>query len=123
MGTPYKMKGSPMQRNFGVANFNMKGGKTTTPNFSTTKIGKAKAVIEQGLKKGIDVVKKKASRFIPGVGTLISAVDLMTSKTATATKPVDHGASNKGSYSDDIQKIIPKPEKKSIWDNKKKIVN
>tara|TARA_R110000765_G_scaffold223460_1_gene327576 strand:+ start:34 stop:510 length:477 start_codon:yes stop_codon:yes gene_type:complete len=110
MGTPYKMKGSPMQRNFGVgvspaknktgkgtvslrdakggrgsldfwnqsadevkvaskraarehyvandnfsknkkpANFNMKGGKTTTPDFSTTKLGKAKKIWEKTAK-------------------------------------------------------------------------
>jgi hypothetical protein len=110
MGTPYKMKGSPMQRNFNVgvspaknktgkgtvslrdakggrgsldfwnqsagevkvasnragrehyvandnfsknkkpANFNMKGGKTTTPDFSTTKLGKAKKIWEKTAK-------------------------------------------------------------------------
>ena len=110
METPYKMKGSPMQRNFGIgvspmkndktatggdpkleklkakrvantkagkiikfgegsniiadkgpidpfsskakkgANFNKTGGKTTTPGFSTTKIGKAKKILEKTAK-------------------------------------------------------------------------
>ena len=164
MGAPYKMKGSPMQRNFGIgvspaknktgkgavslsdarggrgsldfwnqtpaetkvakrraarehyvandnfsknkkpADFNMKGGKTTTPGFSTTKLAKAKKVI----KKGVDVVKKKASRFIPGVGALITGADLLTSKTATATKPVDHGGGTKKSQGEQIKNLLTK---------------
>ena len=83
---------------------------------------KVKKVIKKAAKKSVDVVKKKASRFIPGVGTAITIADLLTSKTATATKPVDHGASKKGSYTDSIQKISSKTKKPSIWDNKKKIV-
>ena len=116
MGTPYKMKGSPMQRNFNIspaknktgkgtvslrdakggrgsldfwnqtpaekvvasrratrehyvandnfsknkkpANFSMKGGKTTTPDFSTTKLGKAKKRLDKAKK-----IFKKTAKF------------------------------------------------------------
>jgi len=77
--------------------------------------------IKDSLKKAITAGGKTA-RFIPGVGTAITIADMLTSKTATATKPVDHGASKKGSYTSNIQDIVPKSKKKSIWDNKKKIV-
>tara|TARA_B110000046_G_scaffold165297_1_gene181508 strand:+ start:44 stop:556 length:513 start_codon:yes stop_codon:yes gene_type:complete len=118
METPYKMKGSPMQRNFGIgvspmkndktatggdpkleklkakrvantkagkiikfgegsniiadkgpidpfsskakkgANFNKTGGKTTTPDFSTTKLGKAKKRLDKAKK-----IFKKTAKF------------------------------------------------------------
>jgi len=88
-------------------NFNT-SGKDTWIKRSKEILSKGKEVIKKGAKKGIDLVKKKSSRTIPVVGTLLTAADLLTSKTATATKPVDHGASKKGSYTSDIQDIIPK---------------
>ena len=157
MGTPYKMKGSPMQRNFNVgvspaknktgkgtvslrdakggrgsldfwnqsasevkvasnragrehyvandnfsknkkpANFNMKGGKTTTPDFSTTKLGKAKKIWEK--------TAKFASNKALGVLGFMGAGTL--SATATPTGNQKRG----GSYTSNIQDIVPKKEK------------
>tara|TARA_R100001377_G_C3104370_1_gene80308 strand:+ start:49 stop:525 length:477 start_codon:yes stop_codon:yes gene_type:complete len=92
-------------------NFNTKGNKGTvgkTPGFSTTKIGKAKKI----LKKTAKFTSSKALGVLGfmGAGTL----------SATATPKKNQG--KKDSYSDDIQKIIPKTKKKSIWNNKKKII-
>jgi len=60
------------------------------------------------VKKGVDKVKKKAARFIPGVGTAIMIADLLTSKTATATKPVDHGGDTKKSEGEQIKNLLTK---------------
>ena len=142
MGTPYKMKGSPMQRNFGIgvspmkndktatggdpkleklkakrvantkagkiikfgegsniiadkgpidpwssevkktakkpANFNMKGGKTTTPGFSTTKIGKAANKAGKVAKK----VAGKAGKFLGGKALGVAGMLMATSSKA-----------------------------------------
>ena len=71
-------------------------------------VKKGTKVAKKVVKKGIDVVKKKASRLIPGVGTLISAADLLTSKTATATKPVDHGGGTRKSEGEQIKNLLTK---------------
>ena len=80
-------------------NFNMKGSKgSKTPGFSTTKLGKF------------------LSSKTLGVLSLLGAGTLSASATPTSKQ------GKKGSYTSDIQNIIPKSKKKSIWDNKKQIV-
>ena len=105
MGAPYKMKGSPMQRNFNFkgdsasttpkynfknkSNFNFTGSKTSkTPGFSTTKIAK---------KLG------KAGKFLGGkfVGTLA----LLGAGTLSATATPKDNQKKKGSYTDDFTKL------------------
>ena len=60
--------------------------------------------VKNALKTSIKAAGKVA-KFIPGVGTAITIADMLTSKTATATKPVHHGAKKKGSYTDDFTKL------------------
>ena len=105
MGTPYKMKGSPMQRNFNFTgdsasttpkynmknkgNFNISGSKaSTTPGFSTTKIAK-------GL--------KKAGKFLGG--KLAGTLGMMGAGTLSATATPKGKAKKKGSYTDDFTKL------------------
>jgi len=63
MGTPYKMKGAPMQRNFGMSpakqkDFNFTGdSKSTTPGHSTTKIAKT-----ENFRKAADKIKTVSSK-------------------------------------------------------------
>ena len=171
MGTPYKMKGSPMQRNFNVgvspaknktgkgtvslrdakggrgsldfwnqsadevkvaskraarehyvandnfsknkkpANFNMKGGKTTTPGYSTTKganKGLPKNFNTTGTSKAgkfAKVVKKvagKAGKFLGGKTMGVAGMLMATSSKADQPKG---GAKKKGSYTDDFTKL------------------
>tara|TARA_R100001463_G_scaffold88337_1_gene143021 strand:+ start:71 stop:559 length:489 start_codon:yes stop_codon:yes gene_type:complete len=160
MATPFKMKGSPMKRNFGIGspvkkdmnlspellklkkervaasnagkiikfgegsniipdaddtvsrNFNTKGSKSTvgkTPGYSTTKAAKKAA---KAVKKGARAIGGKA----------LGVLGLMSAGTLSATATPKGKAKKKGSYTSDIQNIIPKSKKKSIWDNKKQIV-
>jgi len=80
-------------------NWNTQSSKSSkTPGFSTTKLGK--------------FLSSKAF----GVLSLMSAGTLSASATPTDKQ------GKEGYYTSDIQDIIPKPKKKSIWDNKKQIV-
>ena len=54
MSTPFKMKGSPMKRNFGIGNSPMKNvdeKKKKTDTKKTSKHGSDKELIEKGFKK------------------------------------------------------------------------
>ena len=53
MGTPYKMKGSPMQKNFNFTG----DSKSTTPGHSTTKIAKT-----ENFRKAADKIKTVSSK-------------------------------------------------------------
>jgi len=97
MGTPYKMKGSPMQRNFGISpakqhDFNKTGSKaSTTPDYSTTKAankGLPKNFNTTGTSKAgkfAKVVKKfggKAGKFLGGKALGIAGMLMATSSKA-----------------------------------------
>ena len=86
MGTPYKMKGSPMQRNFNMTgssasttpkynmknkgNFNFTGdSKSTTPKYSSTKAAKANKGVSTSRPPTNNPKYKPSNTRIAGPGT------------------------------------------------------
>ena len=125
MGTPYKMKGSPMKRNFnftgdsasttpkykGKGNFNFTGdSKSTTPKYSITKAAKtqnfrnlASKIKTVSSKTNIGSKVVKAGKFLGGKA--LGVLGMMGAGTLSATATPKGKAKKEGSYTDDFTKL------------------
>ena len=145
MPKDFNIKGDPSTtpKYKSKGNFNFTGdSKSTTPKYSTTKAARVKAhdaainrlstnpktanLPKKEFDKMLDKTSKsftkpsKVGKFL-GSKTL-GVLGMMGAGTLSASATPTSKQGKKGSYTSDIQNIIPKSKKKSIWDNKKQIV-
>ena len=109
---PFKMKGmsfksSPMKQEKTAKaktkmaiDFNLENKKAQ--NVKLAKVNKKSTLsrVTKALKNTPKQLAKTASKFLPGVGTVLTAADLLTSKSATAAQPGTgtHGGKRQTKY-------------------------